>query len=254
MLDRWASHPARSGSAGRVASHAELRRRLRGRHARGPQRGRPGQPRDRATASTSRAPTRRSSSSENAIELHTASRGPARRPLRQVLEEKLVKRKVSLKALDYGKVEEASDGHGPPDGHAPRRHLDRQGPRVGKYIKGLGLKGIQHQTQGDQLRVTGKKRDDLQAVIAVAEGRATSASRCSSPTSATEPAPALRARRCPFVAAAPARLGVAANHAIVLCDVEAVAATPVAEAGDAVVGRRVGRRGSRTAPSARSAG
>ena len=32
--------------------------------------------------------------------------------------------------------------------------------------KNLGLKGIQSQTQGDQLRVTGKKRDDLQGVIA----------------------------------------------------------------------------------------
>ena len=37
---------------------------------------------------------------------------------------------------------------------------------LNKHIKGLGLKGIQSQTQGDQLRVTGKKRDDLQAVIA----------------------------------------------------------------------------------------
>ena len=34
------------------------------------------------------------------------------------------------------------------------------------FIKKLGLKGIQSQTQGDQLRVSGKKRDDLQAVIA----------------------------------------------------------------------------------------
>ena len=32
--------------------------------------------------------------------------------------------------------------------------------------KPLGMKGIQSQTQGEQLRVTGKKRDDLQAIIA----------------------------------------------------------------------------------------
>ena len=37
---------------------------------------------------------------------------------------------------------------------------------INKLIKGLGLKGIQSQTQGDQLRVTGKKRDSLQEVIA----------------------------------------------------------------------------------------
>ena len=36
---------------------------------------------------------------------------------------------------------------------------------VNKAIKELGLKGIQSQTQADQVRVTGKKRDDLQAVI-----------------------------------------------------------------------------------------
>ncbi|HJR26901.1 MAG TPA: DUF520 family protein, partial [Acidimicrobiales bacterium] len=33
-------------------------------------------------------------------------------------------------------------------------------------IKGLNLKGVQSQVQGEQLRVTGKKRDDLQATIA----------------------------------------------------------------------------------------
>jgi hypothetical protein len=32
-------------------------------------------------------------------------------------------------------------------------------------VKGLGLKGVQHQVQGDQLRISGKKRDDLQAAI-----------------------------------------------------------------------------------------
>ena len=37
---------------------------------------------------------------------------------------------------------------------------------LNKFIKGLNLKGVQSQAQGEQLRVTGKKRDDLQAVIA----------------------------------------------------------------------------------------
>ncbi len=86
--------------------------------------------------------------------------------LRQVLEEKLVKRKVSLKAVDYGKVEEAS-------GATARQVVTLQAgisadkaKELNKHIKGLGLKGVQSQTQGDQLRVTGKKRDDLQAAIA----------------------------------------------------------------------------------------
>ena len=46
---------------------------------------------------------------EKTIELHTES-DQRLKALTQVLEEKLVKRKVSLKALDYGKVEEASKG------------------------------------------------------------------------------------------------------------------------------------------------
>ena len=36
---------------------------------------------------------------------------------------------------------------------------------LNKFIKALGLKGIQSQTQGESLRVNGKKRDDLQGVI-----------------------------------------------------------------------------------------
>ena len=36
---------------------------------------------------------------------------------------------------------------------------------IGKFIKNLGLKGVSHQVQGDQLRVSGKKRDDLQDAI-----------------------------------------------------------------------------------------
>ena len=42
-----------------------------------------------------------------------------------------------------------------------------KGKEIGKFIKELGLKGVSHQIQGDQLRVSGKKRDDLQACIAL---------------------------------------------------------------------------------------
>lgn len=86
--------------------------------------------------------------------------------LRQVLEEKLVRRQVSLKALDPGKVEEAAKGS------ARQRIAIRAGisqehaKKLNKFVKDLGLKGVTSQTQGDQLRISGKKRDDLQAVIA----------------------------------------------------------------------------------------
>ena len=36
---------------------------------------------------------------------------------------------------------------------------------LNKFIKALALKGVQSQTQGDEIRVIAKKRDDLQAVI-----------------------------------------------------------------------------------------
>ena len=88
------------------------------------------------------------------------------RALHQVLHEKLVRRQVSLKAFDAGKVEEAQKGT------ARQRVAIRAGisqdhaKRLNKFIKDLGLKGVSSQTQGDQLRISGKKRDDLQEVIA----------------------------------------------------------------------------------------
>jgi len=85
--------------------------------------------------------------------------------VRQVLEEKLVRRDVSLKALDYGKVEEASGGTARQRVGIVAGISSDKAREVNKLIKELGLKGIQSQTQGDQVRVTGKKRDDLQAVM-----------------------------------------------------------------------------------------
>jgi hypothetical protein len=88
------------------------------------------------------------------------------RALVQVLEEKLVKRSVSLKALTYEKVEEGSKG-------AVRQRVllaagidDARARQINKFIKDRGTKGVSSQTQGEQIRVSGKKRDDLQGVIA----------------------------------------------------------------------------------------
>ena len=83
-----------------------------------------------------------------------------------VLEEKLVRRKVSLKSLDWGKVEEASGARSRQFARL-QAGIDSERARSGnRTIKNLGLKGVQSQTQGDQVRVTGKKRDALQEVIA----------------------------------------------------------------------------------------
>jgi uncharacterized protein YajQ (UPF0234 family) len=86
--------------------------------------------------------------------------------MRVVLEEKLVKRKVSLKALDYGNVEEASGGSARQVVTLTQGISSDKARELNKFIKGLGLKGVQSATQGEQLRVSAKKRDHLQEVIA----------------------------------------------------------------------------------------
>ena len=107
---------------------------------------------------------------DGSITLHTSSVDKLR-ALRQVLEEKLVKRKVSLKALTYGEVEDASGATVRQTVTLAAGISSDKARELNKFIKGLGLKGIQSQAQGDELRVTGKKRDDLQAVMtALREG------------------------------------------------------------------------------------
>lgn len=86
--------------------------------------------------------------------------------LRQVLEEKLVRRKVSLKAVDYAKVEDASGGSARQVVNLTAGISSEKARELNKAIKALGIKGVQSQTQGDQVRVTAKKRDALQDVIA----------------------------------------------------------------------------------------
>ncbi len=103
--------------------------------------------------------------SENAITMATSTEDRLN-ALRQVLEEKLVRRKVSLKALDYGKVEDAAGGTVRQVATITAGISSEKARDINKAIKGLGIKGIQSQTQGDQVRVSGKKRDQLQEAIA----------------------------------------------------------------------------------------
>ena len=87
--------------------------------------------------------------------------------LRTVLEEKLVKRGVSLKGLDYGKVEEATQNTVRQVATLKVGISSDKAREINKLIKSGGPKGVSSQTQGDAVRVTAKKRDDLQAVIAM---------------------------------------------------------------------------------------
>ena len=84
--------------------------------------------------------------------------------VREILEQKLVKRGVSLKALVYGKPEKAA-------GDTVRQKVDLiqgidkdRAREMTKLIKNSKLK-VQAAIQDNQLRVTAKNRDDLQAVI-----------------------------------------------------------------------------------------
>lgn len=86
--------------------------------------------------------------------------------LRQVVEEKLVKRKVSLKAVDFGDVEEAAGATVRQSATLTSGISSDKAREINKFIKGLGIKGVQTQTQGEQIRVQSKKRDHLQEVIA----------------------------------------------------------------------------------------
>lgn len=85
--------------------------------------------------------------------------------LRQVLEEKMAKRQISMKAVDYGKVEDAAGSTVRQVATLVAGISSEKARELNKFIKGLGLKGIQSQTQGESVRVIAKKRDDLQGVI-----------------------------------------------------------------------------------------
>ena len=87
------------------------------------------------------------------------------RALYTVLEEKLVKRSVSLKTLDPGKIEEASRGAARQKVALKAGISQEVGKKINKLIKDMGIKNLQSSIQGDQVRVTGKQRDDLQTVI-----------------------------------------------------------------------------------------
>ena len=103
---------------------------------------------------------------ELALILKTSSED-RHKALKLLLEEKLVKRGVSLKCLEWGKIENAS-------GDTIRQLVNvkvgitsEKARDINKLIKDKGPKGVSSQTLSDHVRVTGKKRDDLQATIAL---------------------------------------------------------------------------------------
>jgi len=106
---------------------------------------------------------------ELAITLRTVSEDRLT-ALRQVLEEKLVKRGVSLRGLEYGDVQEATQNTVRQVATITVGISSDKAREINKLIKSDGPKGVSSQTQGDRVRVTSKKRDDLQAVMTLLRG------------------------------------------------------------------------------------
>jgi uncharacterized protein YajQ (UPF0234 family) len=90
--------------------------------------------------------------------------------VRDVLEGRLVKRNVPLKALTYEKIDQALGGTVRQAVTLQKGIPTDKAREIVKAVKESKVK-VQASIQADQVRVTGKNRDDLQAVIQVLKGR-----------------------------------------------------------------------------------
>ncbi|MFZ2492162.1 MAG: YajQ family cyclic di-GMP-binding protein [Thermoanaerobaculia bacterium] len=88
------------------------------------------------------------------------------RSVKDILETKLVKRGVSLKALDYGKLEDAAMGTVRHKAKIVQGIESEKAKAIVKAIKDAKLK-VQASIQSDQVRVTGRTKDDLQKAISL---------------------------------------------------------------------------------------
>jgi uncharacterized protein YajQ (UPF0234 family) len=86
-----------------------------------------------------------------------------------ILQTKLSKRGVSLKSLDYGKPEPGPKGTLKQTVKVVAGIASEKAKEIVRVVKDSKIK-VQVAIQGEQLRVTGKKKDDLQAVIALLKG------------------------------------------------------------------------------------
>ena len=105
-------------------------------------------------------------SGETAVEI-TANSDDRVKAVLDVFKERLIKRNVSLKALDHAEPQAAAGGTSRLLVSIKEGIDDEKARAIVKRIKSDGPKGVQSQVQGDTVRVSSKKRDDLQAVIAM---------------------------------------------------------------------------------------
>ncbi|PRX99943.1 YajQ family cyclic di-GMP-binding protein [Allonocardiopsis opalescens] len=108
-------------------------------------------------------------SGDQAVEIRANSEERAAAVL-DVFKEKLVKRGISMKVLDPG--EPRLSGKEYRLAVALKEGIAQdQAKKISKLIRDEGPKGVKAQVQGDELRVSSKKKDDLQAVIALVKGQ-----------------------------------------------------------------------------------
>ncbi len=104
-----------------------------------------------------------SHSGENAVTVQAETEDRARAAL-VVFQEKLIKRNISLKSLDAGEPRQSGKTYRIEVKVIQGIDSDKA-KAISKRIRDEGPKGVQAQIQGDQLRVSAKKKDDLQSVI-----------------------------------------------------------------------------------------
>lgn len=105
---------------------------------------------------------------ELAVEITSSSEDRAKAAL-EVFREKLVKRSISLKSFEAGEVRQSGKEY-KISGTFKAGISQEQAKKIGKLIRDEGPKSVKTQVMGDELRVTSKSRDDLQAVIALVKG------------------------------------------------------------------------------------
>ncbi|GAA3964426.1 YajQ family cyclic di-GMP-binding protein [Actinomadura viridis] len=87
-----------------------------------------------------------------------------------VFKEKLIKRGISLKAIDPGDAK--ASGKVYKLVVALKEGISQEdAKKIGKIIREEGPKGVKAQIQGEELRVTSKKKDDLQEIISLLKGK-----------------------------------------------------------------------------------
>ncbi|MCK2214757.1 YajQ family cyclic di-GMP-binding protein [Actinomadura sp. ATCC 31491] len=110
-----------------------------------------------------------SGSGQNNIEIKANSEERANAAL-DVFKEKIVKRGLSLKIIDAGEPKLSGKEYRMMVGL--KEGIDQENAKkISKLIRDEGPKGIKAQIQGEELRVSSKKKDDLQDVIALLKGK-----------------------------------------------------------------------------------